>query len=45
VPPSKEMSKDERFKKLTEPRTVEQQKREKLRTQQQLEEIQKECPF
>ena len=45
LPPSKEMSKDERWKKLTEPKTVLQQQRERLKTQIEVEETQKYCTF
>ena len=38
LPPSKELSKDERWKKLTEPKTIELQKRERIRAQIEIEE-------
>jgi hypothetical protein len=38
LPPSKEISKEERWKKLTEPRTSEVQKRERIRAQIEIEE-------
>jgi hypothetical protein len=42
---TKEFSKEERWKKLTEPKTVEIQKRERVRAQIEIEETQKNCPF
>lgn len=45
LPPSKDISKEERWKKLTEPKTVELQKRERIRAQIEIEETQKTCPF
>lgn len=38
VPPSKELSKEERWKKLTEPKTGEIQKRDRLKSQIEIEE-------
>lgn len=38
MPPSKELSKEERWKKLTEPKTIEMQKRERIRAQIEIEE-------
>jgi hypothetical protein len=38
LPPSKELSKDERWKKLTEPKTLEVQKRERIKAQKEIEE-------
>lgn len=45
LPPNKELSKEERWKKLTEPKTVEAQKRERIKAQIEIEETQKTCPF
>lgn len=45
MPVSKELSKEERWKKLTEPKTLEAQKRERIRAQIEIEETQKTCPF
>ena len=45
LPASKEQSKDERWKKLTEPKTADIQKRDRIKTQIEIEETQKTCPF
>jgi len=45
LPPSKEMSKEERWKKLTEPKTSELQKRERIKAQIEIEQNQRDCPF
>ena len=45
LPSGKEQSKEERWKKLTEPKTLEQQKRERIRAQIEIEQTQKSCPF
>ncbi|CDW79342.1 UNKNOWN [Stylonychia lemnae] len=45
VPPSKEFSKEERWKKLTEPKTTEIQKRELIKAKIEQEETIKQCTF
>lgn len=45
LPVNKELSKEERWKKLTEPKTLEIQKRERIRAQIEIEQTQKTCPF
>jgi len=45
VPPSKELSKGERWKKLTQPKTADQQNREKEKLHREQEEFSKVCTF
>lgn len=45
LPPSKELSKEARWKKLTEPKTTQLQHRERIRAQLEIEETQKNCTF